>query len=255
VQLRLGAQATVRRLAVVRNQLAGAQVLDAQTAMTAVDLYVATTRSRSTDGMYGIGLVVQHGASVHLERGALNDNTTAGVGCVGNDTRLVATDLTVVGAGTDEQPIGHGIEVAAGGQLDGLRVALARNGGVGALVLEFGSRLTLEEVTVREHLGITLDGRQVEGAGLVSSQGGDLRASRFLVSESALAGLQVASQATVLAVDGLVTSNAIGLNLQAPELDTAEVFQRVRSMGNEVDVDRSALDVPSASALPPGATH
>jgi hypothetical protein len=91
------------------------------------------------------------------------------------------------------------------------------------------------------------------GNGLTVFRGGHIEASRFLLSDNELCGLQISDVDSAIDLhDGLVTRNTIGANVQTPGFDIGRLQDGVSYFDNEVALDSSVLPVPDpADAIGP----
>ena len=71
----------------------------------------------------------------------------------------------------------------------------------------------------------------------------------FTISDNALAGIQVALDGELLARDGLISGNLIGVKVQVLDFDLDEHFEQVRLENNMRDVASDDLPVPEAAEV------
>lgn len=110
-----------------------------------------------------------------------------------------------------------------------------------------GSLLSADHLVVGDVRAQSVDGES--GVGVLVFDDADLQISHFTVENSALVGLQVARYGYVTGADGVIRKNPIGVNLQQTTFDPGENFVRVRLEDNEINVDTSAIAVPSLTGL------
>jgi hypothetical protein len=155
------------------------------------------------------------------------------------DTRSVATDRTG----------GLGLSAVAGGvaRIDGASFVGSRQNGVA--VYGDGSELRLRGVQVRD----TREAACTEGCpagaggiGLGSYTGGVLDAQDFLVTASALAGVQVGPRGQMDLREGTVSSSPIGANIQAESYEIGRLSEQVAYKENDTNLDSRTLPVPGA---------
>ena len=85
------------------------------------------------------------------------------------------------------------------------------------------------------------------GSGIVTDEQASLVLEDFLITGSALAGLQVVDAPDVQATRGLIRDNLIGVNIQETELDLGSAFDKVLNYDNETDLDSQDLPIPDAA--------
>jgi hypothetical protein len=74
-----------------------------------------------------------------------------------------------------------------------------------------------------------------------------LEISRFRVSGSEQAGLLILDDSQVVATDGEITANEIGLNVRQEGFDPTTLGERLLIHGNETDVARRDIAPPDPS--------
>ena len=162
---------------------------------------------------------------------------------------------------------GHGVEAADGAQVVLRRVLVEGNRRVGVVAGGWTgglqTRVTLEDLVVRgtapaacsalppedEHR-CHADGRD-EGGGsaLAVLDGARLQANDFLLTESAGAGLLVASDGWARLQRGRITANTVGVNLMVPDFDTAQLTDEVYVFGNQTEVAAQDLPLPEPARM------
>lgn len=248
VNVQDGATATIETSTLEANDYFAAHAEDVGTSVVLRDVLIAGTTA-DVEGA-GLGLTVTHGARVTAERVALIANRNVGLVLWGRDTHLEASDLTVADTGPDPVygDFGRGIEVTSGATFSVMRLLLERNREAGINVNR-GSRATLADAIVRGTLArdcaSTTCPESPLGMGVVVFERGVLSMERFEISENALAGAQLVDGEMQLR-DGVVRAHPIGMNIQLPGVEIADVVQRVRFLDNERNLARDALDTPVA---------
>ena len=84
------------------------------------------------------------------------------------------------------------------------------------------------------------------GHGLGSYEGASVGLSNFAISDNALTGIQIARDGELLARDGTISGNKIGVNIQVPGFEIDEHLEQVRLENNTRDIATDDLPVPAA---------
>lgn len=138
------------------------------------------------------------------------------------------------------------LEAYEGAQVTLSRVAIERCAGAGWLSVETGTVVTMRDLlvegTIRPPCG---DAVCLPGTGLASIEGGAFSVTGFRISDNVVCGVQLAAQGALDLVDGEVSRNPIGANVQSAEFDVARLQSGVVYRDNDVTLDASALPVPS----------
>ena len=229
----------------------GALAAGPGTRLRLVDATVRATRS-DADGNFGRGVVVQQGASAEAVRLVCDGNRDVGLLVAGAETSVRIDDVTVRDTGGAEATgrWGRGIQVQGGARLDGARVRLERNREAGLAVAEPGSSARLEHVEIRQSLERDCVRDSCAGAGsgvgAVALADGSIELRRFVVTDNALCGLQLARGGTADLHEGEVSHQPVGVNLTTEGFDVTRLMDRVVFRDNGVDLDSSVLPVPDA---------
>jgi len=268
-----GAALEVRRALLSANHLVAISVgdsLDRVPAQTRLeDLTVLDTRPSPLETDTGFGLQILRGADVVVERVLMEQQTSAGIAVTGGElgvqpTRLVVKDVVIRDTRSGEAgENGFGLFVQAGAEVDVQRGRFERNRSIGVLALGRDAdremtRLQLDDVAVLDTLRARcgelregepfscVEGAENHGSGHGLGVDGDVlvRTDGFLISGSAFAGLVVAWDADVRLHRGVVTDNAIGINLMDPDYDTTRLTDEVFVYDNRTDWTRTAVSLP-----------
>jgi hypothetical protein len=245
--VRLEATATLRRAALLQSRTLGMRIYDDQTHVVLEELVVADTVPHPETGE-GTAIQVDNGARLDLTVAVLQRSSAAGVFIYAATASL--TDVLVA----DTQPIawtggllfGRGVVLDAGGVLTARRLALLRNHEIGLEIGSAGGWAVVTDLLVRDTRTLGAGGG---GNGIVVYDRATLSLDGFAVSESGLAGLLVSRGGAVIATAGLITQNLVGVNIQGDAVDYGRDFANVRSEGNQVDLDTSALPLPDSAPL------
>jgi hypothetical protein len=112
----------------------------------------------------------------------------------------------------------------------------------GIIALGPGGESTLRDVRVES----TVVGAENGAAmGLVVVGDAVIDMERFVVSHHGLAGLQFVDAARFSIRDGVISDNPVGVNAQRAVVDPAELSDRVIYRDNGINLDSTALPVPS----------
>jgi hypothetical protein len=231
------------------NTEAGVFTTGTGTVLELTDVVIRDTRADGL-GTFGRGLTVQDGATATLSRVLLAANHDVGVFVHGDGASVGAVDLEVRGTipQVKDGNYGRGIGVQTGGTFTGERVRLVGNHHVSLVAVAPGTRVEVVDLWVSDTAAATCDTSpcaEMPGGSGVSALAAELELRRFSLQGSDLVGLQVGPDVSLNAVDGLITGNRIGVNIQDETLDLAASFDRVRVRDNETDRDLGDLPVPS----------
>jgi hypothetical protein len=242
--------------------------------LTMNDVVVRDTRGKTYDLTYGDGLGVANGAAAVVNRAVFERNSNTGIwigtfaGIAGTPTAelndVVVRDTHSRG---NDKFFGRGLNIEHKGKVAVTRAVFERNREVGVLL--FGDspgeppELTLRDVVIKNTLGAECAdipaGQPLScaadqsapnagsggGVGLAAVTRGAVDLSSFEIYESAQCGVQIARDATVVAEQGGVHHNAIGLNLQVTSYNLSTVMgSSVRWYANGKDLDVTKLPLP-----------
>lgn len=256
-----GARVDLERVHVEGSRAVASFAGAAGTTVRLRDARLTATESWATptiDGtLLGIGLVVQRGGAVEIERGLIDDNRGMGVQVVA--AALALRDAIIRDTRPDEydEVGGLGMQISDGrvtGSL--LRVEGNRHFGISA----YGetTAVLLEDLAVIE-TGANLcqsDGRcpdLVGGVGLGVYRGAHVEVSYFRVATSALCGVQIASDGQLDLSNGEVSGSPVGVNVQVPGYDLSRLTDGVEYRDNDQNLDAASLPIPSPRGLVDGA--
>lgn len=200
---------------------------------------------------WGRGIAVQDVGEVTLARVQIADNHDVGLFVHGTRARVTGSDVSVARTApqVSDGDYGRGIGVQAGARLDIRRLRLLDNHQVGLLAISTETVVQVQDLEVDGVAAAACEPSCASGAGGtgVALLGAQLRIERFHIRDCELAGMQLGPSAGFEAMDGLITSNRIGLNVLDAELDLGASFTRVRVRDNETDRDLGERPVPSAA--------
>jgi len=153
-------------------------VFVAEGTMTARDLVVRETRSRTSDREFGDGLVVRYGAEVAVNRAVFEWNSHAGVHANDPATTLSLIDVAIreTQSSGRSRESGEGLIVEGGAEVEVVRAVFDRNHEVGVLAYGGGTTLSLRDVVVRETL--SQEGERTFGRGLEAQRAAEVEVSR-----------------------------------------------------------------------------
>lgn len=250
-----GAEVEVARASFVRNRYVGAFVTGLDARATLSDLVVRGTLS-DDNGEGGRGMAVQDGASVEILRAAFERNMDTGLSVFDEGTSVLLSDVVVRDTDSDaDGDFGTGLTAYHGAEVEVSRAVFERNRYVSVFAVSDGTRVTMGDVSVLDTLESscaqdTCSG-QGGGHGLASRDQARINVTGFVVSSSALCGVQVALDGIVELHEGSILDNPIGANVQIEDFDWDDLLDGVMYLGNERDFDSNQLPVPDP-ALPIG---
>jgi hypothetical protein len=265
-----GASADVARVLIVGSHAAGAAIVGDGTTATLVDLVVRDTEASPAAGNdFGHGLTVQEGALATVSRALVERNRDIGVFVTQPGTVLTLTDAvvrdTLAHAGTGFS--GRGMHVQSGAQVDVTRLLVENNREAGITAGVTGTEVRLTDVLVlrtleRECATSTCIGFGA-GVGVGSYGGAWIEMTRFLVTDSAACGIQLAHSTdadgsrfpeggTMDLHDGEVSFNGVcGANVQTEGFDVDRLMGSVSYHDNNgMNLDMTELPVPGAEVTP-----
>ena len=263
-----GAQVEVSRAVFERNRDVGVLAGHADTILSLTDVIVRETQHRESDGMGGgggAGLHVQNGAHAEVSRSLFERNRSVGVVAGYAGTILSLTDVIVRETQSRESDgwFGRGLNVQEGANVKVIRALFRRNREIGVVAFSAGTILNLTDVVVCETLERECAKDTCadfgDGSGIASLGGAHIEINRFLVSQSALCGIQLAIGSfineqgesisyeyggTMDLYEGEVSHNPIGVNIQTEDFDIDRLMDSVIYRENERNLDTNQLPVP-----------
>jgi len=267
--LELEAFASVERGLFEGNHTAGIHVIEFGASAELADIAIRDTQGSLALGHAGRGLNVEGEAHVVVQRALLETNREVALNVMGQRASAVIEDLVVRDTRSNDSMglHGRGVNVQGGAQVTIDRALFDANRETAATAFGPATALTMRDVTIqgtmeRECLAAgTCEGHGV-GDGVGSFGGAQVELHRFVVSGNRRCGIQLA-RGNVLSADGepeqfelggevdlhdgVVSLNAIGINIQTEGFDSERLTDNVRFVENEVDLDASELFVPEQS--------
>lgn len=197
VLVQSGASAQLVGVRISDNQTAGVLVTLAGAKLEATALIVDGTRPQPVDGVNGVGVAAQVGASLTLRDVRLSDNRQAGLDVSGAGTLVQASRVLVASTLPSDDNPASGVNVTTGARLALQGARVSGSVGYGLSVVSAASVIEATDVLIDQTEGRALDGRL--GYGAVAAIGGHLRLTGVRISRSAAAGLVVSDGARVTA--------------------------------------------------------
>jgi hypothetical protein len=206
------------------------------------DLTVIGTERELTNEA-GLGLDVNLGGMAVVRRASFEENVAGGAVVSGASSALDLEDVTVLNTEpTDSGRFGRGLGAQGGAALTASRVAIADNVEVGVFIHGAGPEVTLRDVVVER---TAISESSGAGNGFVAIESARVDIERFRIADNALAGIQIATGARVVARDGIVSGNLVGVNIQSADVDPADLSDRIIYVDNQQNLDASELPVPA----------
>ncbi len=233
-----GAHVDARGVFLARNRDVAVVAEGPGSEMILEDVVVQDTEPRASDGTFGGAILVHRGARLEATRLVAARNY-AGVLASDDGTSVSLADAVIRDLlSTTGQTSGRAIEVAEGANLDASRVIVARSRNVAVLIDKAGSTATLTDVAVHDTQPSS-DARF--GRGIEAEHGGQITASRVLVSGShdvGLLGLGLGTRITV--------SNVVVRDTEARESDLlfgygVELASGAQLLGDHLSIDTTRL--------------
>jgi len=251
-----GVSVDLTRATLAENRSLGLIFGGADASATLTDVVIRDTEAREAGNLGGAGIQVSAAGVLELHRVALVRNRMAAL--LVADARALGEDVLIAGTrSTANAGIqGFAVQVTLGGSLDVARLEARESRGAGISVLEASDAL-LSDVAV---VG-TLPNECAEdglcpgygwGAGISIAYGAHLDARRFVVSDAALCGVQLAENGTADLSAGEVSANPIGVNVTTDGFDLARLQEGVAYRDNVVNLDSLSLPIPEAAGIVEG---
>lgn len=246
-----------RRIWLESNRVAGLGVTHTGFARIE-DLTILDTRPQSDEGELGLGIAIENGGVADITRARVEQSTEIGVH-VRLRGMLTARDLIVRDTRSSARgTMGRGLNVQ-GATASITRALFERNAEVSLFASdEFDpmtgepneGRLAATDVVVRDTqpAACVVDAcsGRAGGSGAVSVNGASLDLERFEIADSVFCGVQVGPDAEMDLLDGVVSGNEIGANVQNPRLDVSRLSNGVRYVDNRLTFDSTGLPLPES---------
>jgi hypothetical protein len=216
----------------------GEDVSLSMTDFTAIDLLPEAS------GELGVAAAVDvRGGSYTIRRAHVEGARGGAILVSEADTLLTLEDARIVDTrATDDNVGGRGVSMQLGANFDCTRCEVGPSVEAGIIALGPGGESTLRDVRVES----TVVGAENGAAmGLVVLGDAVFDMERFVVSHHGLAGLQLVGGARFLIRDGVISDNPVGVNAQLTVLNPDELSDRVLYRDNGINLDSTALPVPS----------
>ncbi len=252
-----GAALNLSRVVVADNHDFGVFATDPATVVTTSDLVVTRTLPRETDNLSGHGLQIQDGASATLSRASLTHNHEVGLAALGAGVHVDVTDLTIsdtqsrsADAPASMLPgtLGRAIHAQDGAVVGVERAVLDGNHEVAVQAAHPGTVIDLSQVVISNTMpracADTTCADYAGGVGLGAYLAGRISADHFVLSDSAMAGLQIARDGEADLSNGVVMQNQVGANVQVPGYDFGRLQQQVLYRDNGQNLDATELPLP-----------
>ena len=135
------------------NKEGGLLVAYADTDVAATDLLIDGSWSAMPELKGGLGISVELGARLQLQRARLSKTWRVALACTGTGTRVDASELLIDGTLPDQGSSGPGLRVAEGATLVVANARLSGNGGAGLEATGLGTRVDASGLLVDDSLG------------------------------------------------------------------------------------------------------
>jgi hypothetical protein len=222
----------------------GIGVYSPRAELVATDVLIRNVQPQRTGSPFGLGVDVGLGSRADLRDIQIEGAT--GVGMLARRTSSVMIDGLVVRDLRPVQGTSRGIEVSNGALLDLRRAEITRAGELGIIAAGEGSRVTGNDLVIVDTDGLDCPGCDAAGIGAGAFAGGAIDLSDFVVTRSALCGVQVADAELDLR-DGEVSYGPIGANVATEGYDLDRITRDVIYIGNGVNLDTASLPVPDST--------
>ncbi len=196
IQVQDGATLTAGGCSLAGNATAGVAALGPGTEVALVNTVIRDTLP-DEDGAYGYGVVIRGGAALSAEGCELDGNTAGGIWATEQGTEAMLTDTRVRDSLTDRNGDGFGIHVQAGAELRAEGCDSTGNTGVGVLVSDPGTAVTLVDTRI---LDTQQGGDEGFGYAIQVSDGATLTAEGCELAGNATLGVLAGDPGTVVAL-------------------------------------------------------
>ena len=217
------------------------------TTLDATDLVLRNTEASGPRGL-GAGMFLT-GLRASLTRVIVEGSRVIGIGVTGATATLDAHDLVVRDTQSDtiDGFYGRGLDLNLGAQITGDRVLLERNREVSVFVFDPATRAHFSNLVIRDSLEEQCAPSCASGGlghGATVLGGATLELEGFVITRSALLGVQVGEGGTLTATRGEISSGPIGINVQEPTFDLATAVREVTFRALERSLDTNMLPIP-----------
>jgi len=261
LQVEAGAEAELERATLAENRAAAIHVVNADSLLTLRQGLVQDTLPQVSDMNFGYGAYVRAGTLVATSC-VFRNNVVAGIGVLEAGGHVELTDTFVSDTQsqkTDLRP-GYGLWTGDGASLTGERVRLERNHLAGLMAEGPDSLALFRHLLIVDTLDAECEAldptdpracadhvqNSGPGVGAISADHAVLDLGMF-DTHGATCGLWIATSSTLLADNGLVHDNTIGLNVRVEDYDLTTVLgPRVHYYDNDSNLDSVNLPIPPA---------
>jgi hypothetical protein len=251
-----GAEAHVTRAAFERNREHGILAGNEGTTLTLEDVVVRDTLSQEATPEFGRGLIVQEGARAEVARALFQGNREGGiVAHAGAEVTIEDVVVRDTLSREGDGKMGRGLHAEQGAQVEVARALLEGNREASVLAGHEGTSVQMEDVVVRNTLPAACEDESCPGrgggSGVVSLLGATVELTRFVVTGSAVCGVQLASGGAVDLHHGAVFGNEVcGVNVQDVEFDIDRLFDDVLLYRNGLNLDTTEWPLPDPGLSP-----
>lgn len=238
IELSNGADVDARGVLLLRSQGFGLLGADPSTEGRFEDLSVIDVVGWQIDGEQGAGIELKDNAALDLRRAQIRESRGMGL-LMESEARLDGSDLLIedVLARDANGAYGRGMEIDQRAQLGLSRVAVRRAKNIGVHILN-GAVAKLTDLTVQDtarsdcymfscNAGIA--------DGIISTLGGDLEVSRFLVEGNGEIGVRVINQSVLWLREGRIRDHPVGAQVITEGYDLRLLAEGVIYEDNDED--------------------
>lgn len=252
VSVQGAARAVLERVSAERCREVAIAASDPGTTLVGRDVTVRST-VEVAPGTHGRGVSAHLGASVSLERAAIERCHEIALGSSDPGSRIDAVDLSISDAlprGLDGD-MGVGVWAQIGSTIEISRARIERTRVVGAAALQ-GARLTLDGVLVSgvEAAACAAAGcEDSAGFGVAAMHGGTVRVTGFEIARAAVCGVVVGGEGDATAIDlerGVVASAPVGACVQSEGFDTSRLRREVQYRDVGIPLQATSYALPDA---------
>lgn len=196
-----GAQVTLASAEIYGNQDVAVVLGGAGTIASLMDVTVRDTLPNPSSSQYGVGILIDDGARLELVRGALERNRDRALWAYGAGSTAIVTDTMIrdTRPQSSDDTDGIGVNIQLGGIVSLERVVIDRSRGVGILMLEADSTLSLTDSAVLRTDSQVADGDGGRGLNAQTTSHVTIERARF--ADNRDQGVFIADRADLTAKD------------------------------------------------------
>ncbi len=206
IEVHGGASVQAKSCVVMRNAAVSIQVGGEDTEVALADTMVQDTR-RNLDGSAGHGIEIEDGATLSVQGCELAGNAAMALAAKDYGTRVALVDTVVRDTQFDgNEQLGYAVQATEAAWLTVTGSELVDNGSAGLVIHGDGTRVVLEDSSIRGHVP---DFEGLAGYGAQVSMGSSLSATRCEFADNTIIGVYVSHRGTVATLQDCSITNTV----------------------------------------------